>query len=90
VNHQPGARGYPDLQDHLAALEAADLVWRIDEPINKDTEIHMLARWIFRGGLPEADRKAFLFTNGTIWRRSRSSGTTWKTADVPSSDKSPG
>jgi len=65
VDGQPEARRYPDLQDHLAALEAADLVWRIDEPINKDTEIHTLARWMFRGGLPESERKAFLFTHVT-------------------------
>ena len=32
--------GYPDFQDHLAALEARDLLRRIDRPIDKDTELH--------------------------------------------------
>ena len=32
-------------------------------PINKDTEMHPLVRWQFRGGIEEKDRKAFLFTN---------------------------
>ncbi len=52
-----------DFQAHLAALEAAGLVLRIDRPINKDTELHPLVRWQFRGGIPESDRRAFLFTN---------------------------
>ncbi|MCH7544761.1 MAG: UbiD family decarboxylase, partial [Proteobacteria bacterium] len=58
-------RGYPDLQEHLKALDAAGLLVTIDEPINKDTEMHPLVRWQFRGGIPEAERKAFLFTNIT-------------------------
>jgi UbiD family decarboxylase len=52
-----------DFQQHLAKLEARGLLVRIDAPINKDTELHPLVRWQFRGGLPEADRRAFLFTN---------------------------
>jgi 4-hydroxy-3-polyprenylbenzoate decarboxylase len=56
-------RFYPDLHDHLAALDRAGLLRRIDKPINKDTELHALVRWQFRGGIPEAERKAFLFTN---------------------------
>ncbi|CAH2925776.1 MAG: 3-polyprenyl-4-hydroxybenzoate carboxy-lyase (EC [uncultured Paraburkholderia sp.] len=55
--------GYADLHDHIARLEAAGLLYRIDEPVNKDTEMHTLVRWQFRGGIPEAERKAFLFTN---------------------------
>jgi UbiD family decarboxylase len=39
------------------------LLLKIDIPINKDTEIHPLMRWQFRGGLDENDRKAMLFTN---------------------------
>jgi 4-hydroxy-3-polyprenylbenzoate decarboxylase len=58
-------RGYPDLHDHLKALDDAGLLVTIDEPINKDTEMHPLVRWQFRGGIPEAERKAFLFTNVT-------------------------
>lgn len=55
--------GYADLHEHIARLEAAGLLYRIDEPVNKDTEMHPLVRWQFRGGIPEAERKAFLFTN---------------------------
>ena len=56
-------RTYPDLHDHLGALDAAGLLLKIDEPVNKDTELHPLVRWQFRGGIPEHERKAFLFTN---------------------------
>jgi 4-hydroxy-3-polyprenylbenzoate decarboxylase len=54
-----------DFQEHLADLEAAGLVERIDTPINKDTELHPLVRWQFVGGVPENKRKAFIFTNVT-------------------------
>jgi 4-hydroxy-3-polyprenylbenzoate decarboxylase len=52
-----------DFQEHLARLEARGLLTRIDRPINKDTELHPLVRWQFQGGLPEGERRAFLFTN---------------------------
>ena len=52
-----------DLQQHLADLEAAGLLTRIDRPINKDTELGPLVRWQFIGGVPEEQRRAFLFTN---------------------------
>ena len=52
-----------NLQDHLADIEAAGLLQRIDRPINKDTELHPLVRWQFIGGIPEHERKAFMFTN---------------------------
>src|ERR1700757_5424871 len=62
----PHAGGPPrDFQEHLAALEANGLLVRIDRPINKDTELHPLVRWQFQGGLPEDERRAFLFTNVT-------------------------
>src|SRR5579871_2544733 len=57
------ARTYPDLHDHIAALEKAGQLIRVDRPINKDTEMHPLVRWQFRGGIAEKDRKAFLFTH---------------------------
>src|SRR5215469_172341 len=57
------ARGYPDLHDHIQALDKAGLLVTVDRPINKDTEMHPLVRWQFRGGIEEKDRKAFLFTN---------------------------
>ena len=59
----PDARRYRDLQGHISALEEAGLLLRIDRPVNKDTELHPLVRWQYRGGIPDADRKAFLFTN---------------------------
>jgi UbiD family decarboxylase len=52
-----------DFQSHLAALEANGLLVRVERPIDKDTELHPLVRWQFQGGLPEEDRRAFLFTN---------------------------
>src|SRR3989442_2652953 len=60
------AAGPPlDFQTHLAALEANGLLVRVDKPINKDTELHPLVRWQFLGGIPEDQRRAFLFTNVT-------------------------
>ena len=56
-------RSYPDLHDHIRAIEEAGMLVRVDRPINKDTEMHPLVRWQFRGGIEEKDRKAFLFTN---------------------------
>jgi UbiD family decarboxylase len=52
-----------DFQEHLADLEERGLVVRIDRPINKDTELHPLARWQFQGAVPDEKRRAFLFTN---------------------------
>ena len=46
-------------------LEANGLLTRIDRPIDKDSELHPLARWQFQGGLHETERRAFLFTNVT-------------------------
>src|SRR4029453_4234207 len=54
---------YPDLHQHLKALADAGLLITIDRPINKDTEMHPLRGWQFRGGIEEGDSKAFLFTN---------------------------
>jgi UbiD family decarboxylase len=64
----PSDRRYPDLHEHLAALEARDLLRRVERPIDKNAELHPLVRWQFTGGLAEADRKAFLFTNVTDGR----------------------
>src|SRR5215204_826948 len=59
------ATGRPrlDFQWHLADLEASGLLTRIERPINKDTELHPLVRWQFIGGVPERERRAFLFTH---------------------------
>ena len=56
---------YSDIHEHLKRLEASGLLRRIDRPINKDTELHPLVRWQYRGGMPEEDRKAWLFENVT-------------------------
>ena len=57
------ARGYRDLHEHIAALREAGLLIEVDRRINKDTEMHPLVRWQFRGGIDAEDRKAFLFTD---------------------------
>ena len=57
------SRSYPDFHDHLRILEEQGLLVRVREPINKDSEMHPLVRWQFRGGIPEHERKAFLFEN---------------------------
>ncbi len=57
--------GYPDFHQHLQNLDAAGLLTTIDEAVNKDTQLHPLVRWQFRGGIPEEERKAFKFTNVT-------------------------
>ena len=59
------ARSYPDLHEHVLALAREGLLVVVDEPINKDTEMHPLVRWQYRGGIPERERKAFLFTQPT-------------------------
>jgi 4-hydroxy-3-polyprenylbenzoate decarboxylase len=63
TTQQTGARPPRDLREHIAALDAAGLLTRIDRPINKDTQLQPLARWQFIGGIPENERRAFLFTN---------------------------
>jgi UbiD family decarboxylase len=61
----PRTRGYRNLREHIAALESEGLLYRIDRAINKDTEMHPLVRWQYRGGIPDEGRKAFYFTNVT-------------------------
>ncbi len=58
-------RRYPDLHDHLKTLAKEGLLVTVDRVIDKDTEMHPLVRWQFRGGIGEKDRKAFLFNNVT-------------------------
>ena len=53
---------HKDLREHIHALEANGRLTRIKRGINKDTELMPLVRCQFRG-LPEKDRKAFLFEN---------------------------
>lgn len=49
-----------DLRAQLRFLEKGGKLIRVTRAINKDTELHPLVRWQFRG-LKEKDRKAFLF-----------------------------
>jgi 4-hydroxy-3-polyprenylbenzoate decarboxylase len=51
-----------DLRDHIRLLEKHGQLLRVTRPVNKDTELHPLVRWQFLG-LPERQRKAFLFEN---------------------------
>ena len=51
---------YKDMRDYVQALEKAGKLVRVKKRVNKDTELHPLVRWQFRG-LPEEERKAFLF-----------------------------
>src|SRR4051794_29300637 len=53
---------WPTLGAYVEALEQAGKLVRVTSPINKDTELHPLVRLQFRG-LPESQRKAFLFEN---------------------------
>ncbi|MDP2645838.1 MAG: UbiD family decarboxylase [Desulfobacterales bacterium] len=53
---------YPDLRSYIQTLEKADKLFRITEKVNKDTQLHPMVRWQFRG-LAEKERKAFLFEN---------------------------
>src|SRR5271170_4876944 len=57
------SRAPADFREHLANLEAAGLLTRIEREVNKDTELHPLVRWQFQGGLEDDQRRAFLFTN---------------------------
>src|SRR6266511_75501 len=61
-------RGYPDLHEHLEELKRRGLLLTIDRPVDKDSELHPLVRWQFVGGMDEAERRAFLFTNITDGR----------------------
>jgi UbiD family decarboxylase len=56
------SKPYNDLRELIAALEEAGKLIRVRREINKDTELHPLVRWQFRG-LKEEQRKAFLFEN---------------------------
>ena len=55
---------YSDLRDYLGTLESEGKLNRISAPINKDTELHPLVRLQYRG-LPEEQRKGFLFESVT-------------------------
>ena len=70
-NEGHSQRGYCDLHEHVLALHRAGLLTIVDEPINKDTEMHPLVRWQYRGGIAESDRRAFLFSQPTDGKGAR-------------------
>ena len=55
---------YPDLRALIEQLDEHGLLLRVQRQINKDTEMHPLVRWQYRG-LKAHARKAFLFENVT-------------------------
>ncbi len=55
-NGPRGERTYNDLREHLAALSDAGLLQVVDEPVDKNSEMHPLVRWQFRGGIAEEQR----------------------------------
>ena len=55
---------YQDLREYLDILDRQGLLLRVAAPVDKDTELHPLVRWQFLG-LPDHERKAFLFDNVT-------------------------
>jgi 4-hydroxy-3-polyprenylbenzoate decarboxylase len=59
-----------DLRAHIDVLRRAGKLVRVTRPINKDTELHPLVRWQFRG-LTEDKRRAFLFEHVTDQRGRR-------------------
>jgi 4-hydroxy-3-polyprenylbenzoate decarboxylase len=56
-----GNKHYNDLHEHLELLDKKGLLLRITREIDKDTELHPLVRWQYRGGIAEENRKAFFF-----------------------------
>ncbi len=53
---------YKDLRDYIEVLDKEQKLVRISREMNKDVNLMPLVRWQFRG-LPEKERKAFLFEN---------------------------
>lgn len=56
---------YKDLREFVDVLGKEGKLYRIHRVIDKDTELQPLVRWQYRGGIPEEDRRAFLFDNVT-------------------------
>jgi 4-hydroxy-3-polyprenylbenzoate decarboxylase len=73
-NGPRGERSYNDLREHLVALNDAGLLQVVDEPVDKNSEMHPLVRWQFRGGIPEEQRRAFFFTQPTDGKRAAYQG----------------
>jgi 3-polyprenyl-4-hydroxybenzoate decarboxylase len=59
-----GKRYFLDLRDFIAQLEQTGNLHRITDRIEKNSELMPLVRWQYQG-LPDGQRKAFLFDNVT-------------------------
>lgn len=53
---------YGSLREYIQVLESSGKLFRIRREVCRETELHPLVRWQFRG-LPESERRAFLFEN---------------------------
>src|SRR3989337_1247663 len=53
---------YRDLREYIETLERRSKLFRIRREVCRETELHPLVRWQFRG-LPESERRAFFFEN---------------------------
>ena len=53
---------YTSLRDYIETLESRGKLFRIQREVCRETELEPLVRWQFRG-LPESERRAFLFEN---------------------------
>jgi 4-hydroxy-3-polyprenylbenzoate decarboxylase len=53
---------YRSLREYIQILESHEKLFRIRREVCRETELHPLVRWQFRG-LPENERRAFLFEN---------------------------
>ena len=51
---------YLSLREYIQALDSRGKLFRIPREVSRETELHPLVRWQFRG-LPESERRAFLF-----------------------------
>jgi 3-polyprenyl-4-hydroxybenzoate decarboxylase len=51
------------MRGHIRKLEAKGLLKRVERVMSKDTEIHPLVRWQYRGGLRDSEQMGFLFEN---------------------------
>lgn len=65
---------YKDLREYIGVLRNQGKLVTITRLINKDTELQPLVRWQFRG-LPEKERKPFLFENVTDVKGRKYNGT---------------
>ena len=62
---KPKTKAYfRDLRDFIALLEETGNLHRITARIEKNSELMPLVRWQYQG-LPDSQRKAFLFENVT-------------------------